>query len=37
VLATAGCSHDTYDECVNGLIFGLPRPHICYVQYIVPG
>ncbi|KAL0053072.1 hypothetical protein WJX82_000472 [Trebouxia sp. C0006] len=32
-----GCSHDTYDECVNGLIFGLPRPHICYVQYIVPG
>lgn len=32
-----GCSHETYDECVNGLIFGLPRPHICYVQYIVPG
>ena len=37
VVAIAGCSHETYDECVSGLIFGLPRPHICYVQYIVPG
>ncbi|KAK9829602.1 hypothetical protein WJX72_006822 [[Myrmecia] bisecta] len=32
-----GCTHDTYEECVTGLIFGLPRPHICYVSYIKPG
>ncbi|KAK9808555.1 hypothetical protein WJX73_008282 [Symbiochloris irregularis] len=32
-----GCNHDTKDECLNGLIFGLPRPHWVYVQNIVPG
>ncbi|CAL8468750.1 g8290 [Coccomyxa elongata] len=32
-----GCTHETYDECVNKLIFGLPRAHWCYVQHIKKG
>ncbi|BDA43259.1 probable Kelch-like protein 17 at C-terminar half [Coccomyxa sp. Obi] len=32
-----GCTHETYDECVNNLIFGLPRAHWCYVQNIKKG
>ncbi|KAK9915208.1 hypothetical protein WJX75_006191 [Coccomyxa subellipsoidea] len=32
-----GCTHETYEECVNGLVFGLPRPHWCYVQHIKKG
>ncbi|KAK9831297.1 hypothetical protein WJX74_010943 [Apatococcus lobatus] len=32
-----GCSVETFHECVEGLIFGLPRPHMCYVQNIRPG
>lgn len=32
-----GCTHETYDECVNNLIFGLPRAHWCYVQHIKKG
>ena len=35
--ASAGCTNETYEECVNGLIFGLPRGHWCYVQYIKVG
>ena len=37
VLVSTGCTHDTYEECVNNLIFGLPRAHWCYVQYIKKG
>ena len=33
----AGCTRETIDECLNGLIFGLPRSHWCYVSYIEPG
>ncbi|KAK9862680.1 hypothetical protein WJX84_000466 [Apatococcus fuscideae] len=32
-----GCSGETFAECVEGLVFGLPRPHMCYVQNIKPG
>ncbi|GMH41338.1 hypothetical protein BSKO_09248 [Bryopsis sp. KO-2023] len=32
-----GCTNDTFEECVKGRIFGLPRAHLLYVQEIVPG
>lgn len=32
-----GCTHETMDECLRGLIFGLPKSHWSYVYYIEPG
>ena len=33
----AGCSKDTFDECVRDMVFGLPKAHWSYVRNIVPG
>lgn len=32
-----GCSKETIRECLDGLIFGLPRSHFSYVYWIEPG
>lgn len=32
-----GCTHETMDECLRNLIFGLPKSHWSYVYYIEPG
>ena len=34
---SAGCSKDTFDECVRDMVFGLPKAHWSYVKNIVPG
>ena len=33
----AGCNHDTFKECVDNNLFGLPRAHWVYVQHITAG
>ena len=33
----AGCTDETYEECVTGMVFGLPRAHWCYVQWVAAG
>ena len=37
IVLLAGCTKNTYQECVTDLIFGLPPNHWCYVQYIQIG
>jgi Development and cell death domain len=32
-----GCTHETMDECLRNMIFGLPKSHWAYVYYIEPG
>jgi Development and cell death domain len=32
-----GCTHETMDECLRSMIFGLPKSHWSYVYYIEPG
>ena len=32
-----GCTHETMDECLRNMIFGLPKSHWSYVYYIEPG
>ena len=36
-LHRAGCTDETYEECVTGLVFGLPKAHWCYVQWVAAG
>eukprot|EP00210_Caulerpa_lentillifera_P005495 g5255.t1 len=32
-----GCTNQTFDECIEGKIFGLPISHLSYVQNVKPG
>ncbi|KAF5206209.1 Kelch-like protein [Thalictrum thalictroides] len=32
-----GCINNTIEECLSGLVFGLPAIHFCYVKNIEPG
>ncbi len=33
----AVCNSRTYHTCMEGLMFGLPAPHWCYVQHVRAG